>query len=284
MIWVLKGTPMTATMTPPTAPLAIVSVTQSPHDPMKDTVEFANGIVMDVRNEASRKATWGNAVVEQIKVEKCIIYPMAWRPCTVGHVMRNSDSTITYHGTWGVQMGYVGTGNTIGTVTLPYATFSWTLTGDLPTNADSMINAAANLAAARIDAEWADKINEYLVNDKDKREQLRTNYILALVEHYKDGSGGGSGQVTKGTRVRVVRGRKVAKGTEGVIIWLGSSTYMGKTVGRCGIKDDKGTVHWTATANVDTIGSRLTDEQAIQEAKSAYVCCGGDWILGPIRN
>lgn len=55
-------------------------------------------------------------------------------------------------------------------------------------------------------------------------------------------------RVAKGKRVRVVRGRKVARGTEGVVIWRGVSNYGGY---RVGIKDAAGTVHWTAEGNVE---------------------------------
>ena len=51
----------------------------------------------------------------------------------------------------------------------------------------------------------------------------------------------------KGDRAVVVKGRKVPKGTTGVIIWDGSSQYGP----RVGIKDDAGKVHWTATSNVE---------------------------------
>lgn len=54
-------------------------------------------------------------------------------------------------------------------------------------------------------------------------------------------------QPAKGRRIRVVRGRKVPKGTEGVCVWIGDGTY-GR---RVGIKDDAGNVHWTAASNVE---------------------------------
>lgn len=59
-------------------------------------------------------------------------------------------------------------------------------------------------------------------------------------------------------RVRVVKGRKVPKGTEGECFWLGSycnSPYGDPwgiyTTFRCGIRDDTGTVHWTAIDNIE---------------------------------
>lgn len=52
--------------------------------------------------------------------------------------------------------------------------------------------------------------------------------------------------VTKGKRIVVIRGRKVARGTAGVCIWIGDGTYGT----RVGLKDDAGTVHWTSLDNV----------------------------------
>lgn len=56
----------------------------------------------------------------------------------------------------------------------------------------------------------------------------------------------------KGKRVRVVRGRKVPRGTEGVVIWLGVDDW-GKA--RLGLKDADGNAHWTAASNVEVIGT-----------------------------
>lgn len=57
--------------------------------------------------------------------------------------------------------------------------------------------------------------------------------------------------VRKGRRVRVVRGRKVPIGTEGVCVWVGEGTW-GE---RCGVKDAAGVVHWTASKNVEAIAA-----------------------------
>lgn len=60
--------------------------------------------------------------------------------------------------------------------------------------------------------------------------------------------------------VRVVKGRKVPKGTEGVIFWMGSycnSPYGDPwgiyTTYRCGLKDDNGRIYWTALSNVELV-------------------------------
>lgn len=53
----------------------------------------------------------------------------------------------------------------------------------------------------------------------------------------------------KGDKVRVVRGRKVPLGTEGVVIWVGEG-HWGT---RLGVKDAGGEVHWTAATNVELV-------------------------------
>jgi hypothetical protein len=68
-----------------------------------------------------------------------------------------------------------------------------------------------------------------------------------------------------GKLVKVVKGRKVAKGTEGTVIWVGEGKYYGpvpryrstawstKGALRIGLKDAEGTVHWTAASNVEVL-------------------------------
>jgi len=53
----------------------------------------------------------------------------------------------------------------------------------------------------------------------------------------------------KGSHVKVVKGRKVAKGTEGAIFYV-KDTCFGTKVG---LKDAEGTAHWTYAHNVATI-------------------------------
>lgn len=59
-------------------------------------------------------------------------------------------------------------------------------------------------------------------------------------------------------RVRVVKGRKVPVGTEGVVFWMGSTCHSkyGDPWGiytsyRCGIRTDDGAVHFTAIDNIE---------------------------------
>ena len=52
--------------------------------------------------------------------------------------------------------------------------------------------------------------------------------------------------VQKGKRVRVVKGRKVPRGVEGMVFWIGDGNYGP----RIGITDDQGTAHWLSMSNV----------------------------------
>lgn len=59
-------------------------------------------------------------------------------------------------------------------------------------------------------------------------------------------------------KVKVVKGRKVPIGTEGVVFWMGSycnSPYRDPwgiyTTYRCGIRDEAGDIHWTAVDNIE---------------------------------
>lgn len=61
---------------------------------------------------------------------------------------------------------------------------------------------------------------------------------------------------SKGKTVTVVKGRKVAKGTTGTVIWVGagkSYSYYDSGALRVGVKDAAGTVHWTAASNVEVV-------------------------------
>jgi hypothetical protein len=62
-----------------------------------------------------------------------------------------------------------------------------------------------------------------------------------------------NGLLVKGQEVVVVKGRKVAKGTTGIIFWVeldNGFAYGDKKVTRIGFKDAQGTAHFTAATNV----------------------------------
>ena len=74
-----------------------------------------------------------------------------------------------------------------------------------------------------------------------------TRAVAATEAMYK------AGEVTKGKRVTVVKGRKVAKGTEGVVLWMGDGGYGMRVMLGLGEKDATGTyaeVVYTALGNV----------------------------------
>lgn len=70
---------------------------------------------------------------------------------------------------------------------------------------------------------------------------------------------------TKGDEVVVARGRKVKKGTTGIIFWLQDGNFGM----RCGIRDEKGEAHWTAFSNVDLIEPKDIDRSQLARYAAA---------------
>jgi hypothetical protein len=85
----------------------------------------------------------------------------------------------------------------------------------------------------------------------------------------------------KGKTVTVVKGRKVPKGTTGIVIWVGGGKYFGPTPRyksstwstkgalRVGLKDADGTVHWTAASNVVVVNPAAPDVEALTKLADA---------------
>jgi hypothetical protein len=77
-----------------------------------------------------------------------------------------------------------------------------------------------------------------------------------------------------GKTVVVARGRKVPKGTTGVVIWEGAGfdphahtrnwrySYSPPAPTRVGVKDAAGTVHWTASKNCDVTEAPVVAAEA----------------------
>jgi len=94
--------------------------------------------------------------------------------------------------------------------------------------------------------------------------------------------------VRKGVKVTVVKGRKVPKGTTGFCFWEGHGQYGA----RIGLKEEDGTVHWTATSNcvavLDDVATGATPDggwTAYMEAKhveleaaAALLPKKGEWV------
>lgn len=55
----------------------------------------------------------------------------------------------------------------------------------------------------------------------------------------------------RGRTIKVVKGRKVPKGTTGVCIWIGEGDWGT----RVGLKTEDGTVYWTAASNVEAVAA-----------------------------
>ena len=94
--------------------------------------------------------------------------------------------------------------------------------------------------------------------------------------------------VRKGVKVKVVKGRKVPKGTVGECFWEGGGQYGP----RIGLKEADGTTHWTATSNCTAIlddvpeGTTpkggwlgyMNDKFKAEEAAAALLPKKGEWV------
>ena len=76
--------------------------------------------------------------------------------------------------------------------------------------------------------------------DPDVAAQVAGEKALAIAE----------GVIVKGQTVTVVRGRKVPKGTTGIVFWIGTDSFDKPKIG---FRDDAGTTHWTAASNVEAL-------------------------------
>jgi hypothetical protein len=77
-------------------------------------------------------------------------------------------------------------------------------------------------------------------------------------------------EVKVGKTVQVVKGRKVAKGTEGVVFWVGPDRYKSSRWGtsyRVGFTTADGEKVFTAMTNVEVVGAKVfTDASAFRPA------------------
>lgn len=70
----------------------------------------------------------------------------------------------------------------------------------------------------------------------------------------------------KGVYVEVYKGRKVPKGTKGIVFWYKDDFYGPKL----GLKDSLGNVHWTAATNCRTLPIPEEVQQSVDAEKQAY--------------
>ena len=106
--------------------------------------------------------------------------------------------------------------------------------GEFPDYAPSSIGGSGTVDAS---PELLAKYNTFKAN------QRKLDYNVWNMQQAK--------QVMKDKLVRVVKGRKVSKGTEGKVFWIGPNKYGSGE--RVGIKELNGTVHWTHADNVEVV-------------------------------
>lgn len=109
-----------------------------------------------------------------------------------------------------------------------------------------------------------------VLTNTTRREEIRTAVINRLVANTTHNLRVKAAEtVTKGTTVKIVRGRKIPLGTTGKVIWKGQNQWGW----RVGIKVDptKEEVLWTALGNVEAIyDDAQVVTEAIAEAKAEY--------------
>ena len=81
--------------------------------------------------------------------------------------------------------------------------------------------------------------------DERRRKEYERKELLRRAEEAKEKCL----EVVKGSHVKVCKGRKVARGTEGTVFWI-RDTHFGTKIG---LKDADGTAHWTYAHNVVAI-------------------------------
>src|SRR5215471_21334178 len=113
------------------------------------------------------------------------------------------------------------------------------------------------------------------------RAKARELVRAAALSRFADAAAREAREPEKGKRVRVTKGRKVAVGTEGTVVWKGVDAYKskyGSTHYRVGVKDDAGTVHWTSADNVTVLDPEdYLPTWSDLEARAAYHARGENW-------
>lgn len=123
---------------------------------------------------------------------------------------------------------------------------------------------ATRTAEARVDVDPVLLAQAEAADARAKAEKARIKRERVRAERNEEAKRELIHRISKGDRVVVARGRKVPKGTEGVVIWEGVNSYGH----RVGVKDDAGTVHWTARSNVERTAAEVT---------ALTVLANGDW-------
>ena len=125
---------------------------------------------------------------------------------------------------------------------------------------DTTRYAGCGTAQANIDL-TKENYYTYLQNSYEKQ-------LNEFVKKYQDDLR----KVDKDKKVIVVKGRKVPKGTEGVVFWVGTQNYdkynrSGYEVTRIGIKDEFGKIFWTSASNVEVI---IQNQLSLEEIKHKF--------------
>lgn len=142
-----------------------------------------------------------------------------------------------------------------------YADVIEPLTGEIKSiEYDTTRYAGCGIAQANIDL-TKENYCTYLTNSYEKK-------LNEFIKKYQDELK----KVDKNKKVIVIKGRKVPKGTEGVVFWVGTQNYdrykrSGYEVTRIGFKDKFDTVYWTSADNVEVI---IQEQLSLEEIEYKF--------------
>jgi len=135
---------------------------------------------------------------------------------------------------------------------------------------------------------WATWCEAKRIRDEELAEAHRIAEKKRRAEEAEKNAENRARAVRKGVKVKVVKGRKVPKGTVGECFWEGHGQYGP----RIGLKEADGTVHWTATSNciaiLDDVPEGTTPDGGwlgymetkykAEEAAAALLPKKGEWV------
>lgn len=142
-----------------------------------------------------------------------------------------------------------------------YARYFNVETGEIK-NIEYDATAHGGYGSAKVDT-TREKVQQFLALENVKTRQLQEALNAARNAATK---------IQKGAKVEVVKGRKVAKGTKGVIFWTKTCNYDRynrpmNEVTKIGIKDAEGNVYWSYAHNVQVIPETVNAQEVIKKLK-----------------
>jgi uncharacterized protein YdbL (DUF1318 family) len=83
-----------------------------------------------------------------------------------------------------------------------------------------------------------------------------------------------AGELVLGQRVRVIRGRKVAKGTEGTYVWQAKDIdFNGNDYTKAGLKDDTGTMYYIRKDYLEVVTTLAQEDTQAPAKRGSHANC-----------